>query len=143
MPAPYTARCGCGAVTATIKGEPLAVRQCWCRQCQQAAAGSPTNNAMFLVADIELSGELGCHSGPAASGNTLRQFFCKACGNPIYGQSSARPHIVSLRLGFLDVGHGLRPQAAIWLDDAPEWAQIDPAMERFDRQPPPPPQPGN
>lgn len=138
MPAPYTGRCGCGSVTATISGEPVGVRQCWCRQCQQIAAGGPTNNAMFLTADVEMAGALGQHSGPAASGNTLHQFFCPGCGAAVYGQSSARPHLMSLRLGFLDAGHGLRPSAAIWLDDAPDWAQIDPAMERFERQPPAP-----
>ena len=139
MTAPYTARCACGSVGATVRGEPLGVRQCWCRQCQQIAAGGPTNNAMFLAADVELTGELGCHSGPAASGNILRQYFCARCGVPVYGQSSARLHLMSLRLGFLDEGHGLAPSAAIWLDDAPDWARIDPAMEKFERQPPPPP----
>ena len=138
MPAPYTARCACGAVTATIDGEPIAVRQCWCRQCQQAASGGPTNNATFLVAEWEMSGDLASHRTPAASGNTLIQYFCPKCGTPVMGQSSARMHMASVRLGFLDEGHGLKPAAAIWLDDAPDWAQIDPALERFDRQPPAP-----
>jgi hypothetical protein len=134
----YTGRCACGSVTATITGEPLGVRQCWCRQCQQAAAGGPTNNAMFLTADVDMTGELGSHSTPAASGNTLTQFFCPKCGTPVYGQSSARTNMRSIRLGFLDEGHGLRPDTAIWLEDAPDWAVIDPELEHFDRQPPPP-----
>jgi hypothetical protein len=115
------------------------VRQCWCRQCQQTAAGGPTNNAMFLFADIELTGDLGERQTPAASGNTLSQFFCPACGTPVYGQSSARRHMGSFRLGFLDEGHGLRPDTVIWTDDAPDWAVIDPALEQYPRQPPPPP----
>ena len=139
MPAPYTGRCGCGAVTATIPSEPLGVRQCWCRQCQQAAAGGPTNNAMFRMEGVELTGALGERKTAAASGNTLSQFFCPACGTPVYGQSSARRHMASFRLGFLDEGHGLRPDAAIWLDDAPDWAVIDPELTQIRRQPDPPP----
>jgi hypothetical protein len=135
----YTGRCACGSVSATIRGEPIAVRQCWCRQCQQAAAGGPTNNAMFLTADVDMTGELATHSGPAASGNTLIQYFCPRCGTGVFGQSSARTHMRSIRLGFLDEGHGLRPQAVIWTDDAPDWAVIDPALEQHLRQPPPPP----
>jgi hypothetical protein len=74
----------------------------------------------------------------AASGNTISQAFCASCGTPVLGMSSARPHFRTFRLGFLDAGHDLRPQMAIWLEDAPAWAVIDPALERFERQPPPP-----
>ncbi|MBW8785181.1 MAG: GFA family protein [Novosphingobium sp.] len=139
MGAPYTARCACGSVTATIRGEPVGVRQCWCRQCQQISAGGATTNAMFRVADIELNGELATHGYLADSGNTLTQSFCPTCGTAVMGRSSARPHLRTLRFGFLDEGHGLAPTAAIWLDEAPPWATIDPALERFDRQPPAPP----
>ena len=44
-----------------------------------------------------------------------------------------------MRLGALDAGHGLKPDAAIWTEDAPQWAMIDPALEQWPRQPPPPP----
>ena len=131
-----TGRCACGAVTARIEGEPLAVRQCWCRQCQQAAAGGPTHNAMFNTADVEIEGELATHAYLAASGNTLTHSFCPKCATQVYAQSSARPQFRTIRLGFLDPGHDLRPQMAIWLDDAPEWAVIDPDIEHFSRQPP-------
>lgn len=137
----YTGRCACGAVTAIITGEPVGVRQCWCRQCQQAAAGGPTNNAMFLTADIEMTGELGRFQTPAASGNTLNQYFCPECGTHVYGQSSARTHMKSIRLGFLDKDHGLKPDMIIWTADAPDWAVLDPALEQVARQPAPPPTP--
>jgi hypothetical protein len=134
-----TGRCACGAVTATIAGEPAAVRQCWCRQCQQTASGGPTHNAMFNTANVDLSGELASHSYVAASGNTLTHYFCPKCGTQVYAQSSARPQFRTVRLGFLEPGHGLRPQMAIWLDEAPEWAQIDPGIAQYPGQPPAPP----
>lgn len=142
MGAPYSAHCACGAVTATITGEPVAVRECWCRQCQQIAAGGPTRNAMFRVEDITLVGKLAAHEYTAASGNRLTQYFCPSCGVDIMGQSSARPQFRTLRLGFLDARHGLAPTMAIWISDAPPYAAIDPRLERFDHQPPAPaPQP--
>lgn len=135
----YTGRCACGTVTVEISGEPIGTRQCWCRQCQQIAAGGPTNNAIFKAEDVALAGDLASSTWKAESGNTLTFHFCPSCGTQVYGQSSARPHLVTVRLGVLDVGHGLRPGAVIWTDDAPEWAVFDPALERFPRQPPPPP----
>lgn len=146
MPAPYTGRCSCGQVTAKINGEPLAVRQCWCRQCQKLTGGSATSNALFQLKDIELSGELAASRYKAASGNDYAQLFCPQCGNPVMGDSSGRPHARVIRLGFLDEGHGLTPTAAIWLSDAPAWAPIPQGAERFDGQaptPPPPAQTGN
>lgn len=134
----YSGRCACGAVTATIAGEPLGIRLCWCRQCQQIAAGGATSNAVFESAGMEITGKLASHSFTAASGNTLTQYFCPDCATPVYGQSSARMHLRSLRLGFLDEPHGLRPDAIIWASEAPAWAMLDPALEQYPQQAPPP-----
>ena len=137
----YTGRCACGQVTLSVCGDPVGTRQCWCRQCQQIAAGGPTHNAIFQSSEVAISGELATHAYSAASGNTLTQWFCPSCGSPVFCQSSARPHLKTVRFGTLDEPHGLRPQIAIWTDDAPEWAVIDPGMEQFPQQPPAPPSP--
>lgn len=136
---PYTGRCSCGKVTLAIAGEPVQTRQCWCRQCQQIAAGGPTHNAIFKTEDVVVAGDLASNGYIAASGNQLTHSFCPSCGTQIYGQSSARPHLRTVRFGAIDAPHGLHPQVAIWLDDAPDWALIDPTMEQFPQQPPAPP----
>ena len=139
MTKPYTGQCNCGAVTVTIDAEPIGTRQCWCRQCQKIAGGGATHNAMFPTAAVTITGERAETSYVAASGNTLTHEFCPSCGSHVLGRSSARPQFRTIRFGMLDEGHGLRPQVAIWTDEAPEWAVIDPAMERWPQQPPPPP----
>jgi hypothetical protein len=135
----YSGQCQCGAVSATIAGEPIAVRQCWCRQCQQVAGGAATNNAIFATDAVTMTGTLATHSYTAASGNVLTHSYCDACGTPVMAQVSARPQFRTIRLGFLEPGHGLAPQAAIWTSEGPPWAAIDPGLERFATQPPPPP----
>ncbi|VWX51530.1 GFA family protein [Novosphingobium sp. 9U] len=138
MTAPYTGRCNCGGVTVAIDAEPVTTRQCWCRQCQKIAAGGPTNNAIFPLEAITIAGARAQSSYVAASGNTLTHEFCATCGSHVLAHSSARPHLRTIRMGMLNEGHGLAPAAAIWLDDAPAWAHIDPALERWDQQPPAP-----
>lgn len=135
----YTGGCACGQVTLAMTGEPVLVRQCWCRQCRRIAAGGPANNAAFKTEDVAISGTLGSHAYVAASGNTLTQWFCPACGTPLAAQSSARPHLLTVRFGAITEPHGLKPTTAIWTDDAPEWAVVDPEMEQFPQQPPAPP----
>lgn len=138
----FTGKCACGSVTLVVSADaPLATRQCWCRQCQQIAAGGPTNNAIFKADDVALSGPVAHAAWTAASGNTLTFHFCPSCGTQIYAQSSARPHLKTVRFGMLDPGHGLRPEAVIWTSDAPDWAQIDPGLESWPQQPPVPPPP--
>ena len=131
-------QCQCGKVRAVITGTPVQVRQCWCRHCQQVAAGGPTLNAIFRADEISMSGDLSRHSYTAASGNSLTQSYCGSCGTPVMAQSSARPEFAAIRLGFLDSTDGLAPQMAIWTEEAPAWATIDERLEQFPRQPPPP-----
>jgi hypothetical protein len=134
----YTGRCACGAVTARIEAEPIRVSQCWCRQCQYAAAGGGTNNAVFPADAVKVEGRLAERRYVADSGNTVVQSFCPECGTPVLGYSAAREQIRVFKLGFLDEGHGLRPTAAIWTSQAPEWATIDPALEQHAGQANPP-----
>lgn len=138
----YTGRCNCGAVTLSIEGEPVATRQCWCRQCQRIAAGGPTNNAMFPTDAVTVTGERAESAYVAASGNVLTQEFCPRCGTPVLARSSARPQFRTIRLGMLDEGHGLSPAVAIWLDDAPPYATVAEGMEAWPGQPPAPVTPG-
>lgn len=121
-----------------IAAEPVATRQCWCRQCQQIASGGPTHNAIFKTDDVAVTGALSSSTWPAASGNTLTFSFCPACGTQVCGQSSARPHLTVVRFGVIDEPHGLKPEMVIWTDDAPAWAVIDPALESWPQQPPVP-----
>lgn len=139
MAAPYSGSCNCGAIKATIDVEPMWVRQCWCIQCQKAAAGSATNNALFATKALDIAGDVAWRGYTAASGNSIEHGFCPSCGTPIFSRNSSRQGAWVVRLGFLDGDHGLKPGAAIWLDEAPEWALIDPSLEQFAGQPPLPP----
>lgn len=134
----YTGRCVCGSVRVAINGEAIATRQCWCRQCQHIAAGGATNNAIFHGEDVRIAGILAHSTWPAASGNALTHYFCPSCGTQIYAQTSARPHLKTVRLGIIDAPHDLAPQAIIWIDEAPAWAQFDSDLDQWPRQPPPP-----
>ena len=138
MAAPYTGRCNCGALSVRIDAEPVATRQCWCRQCQKVATGGPANNAMFAAEAVHIEGDYAENPYVAASGNTIFHAFCPRCGTPLFSRAEVRPQFRTIRFGMLDEGHGLRPAAAIWTEEAPAWAVIDPALERFERQPPPP-----
>lgn len=136
-----TGGCLCKAVRFTASAAPIAVRQCWCRDCQYWAAGSATVNAVFEAAAVSIEGKLSTFVSQAASGNTMTRGFCSACGTPVTSASNARPHLVILRVGTFDDPAIAAPAMNIWTTSAPHWAHLDPELPSTPQQPPAPPAP--
>lgn len=137
-----TGRCLCGAVSFTLTADPLAVRICWCRDCQHVAANGTVNLHVPAEA-LSVSGTLVAHTKSADSGNLVTREFCPTCGTHILAHSSARPHLRVLRAGNLDDPSSVHPDMNIWAASAPGWACLDPALARAEQQAAaPPPAPG-
>ena len=132
--------CLCGAVRYRLTADPVAVRVCWCRDCQRLAANG-TVNLMVASDAVQVEGATGEHFSDADSGNRMRRRFCPTCGSSMFANSSARPQFTVVRAGTLDDPSSVKPTANIWAASAPAWACMDPALERFERQPAPPPSP--
>ena len=132
-----TGRCLCGAVKFTLAGEPVAVRICWCRDCQYFAAGAGTVNAVFRVEGFEITGETRDYASRADSGNRMHRRFCPVCGTPMFSQAEARPELIIARAGTLDDPEAITPSATIWTASAPSWACIAEDLPRTEGQPPP------
>lgn len=131
-------RCLCGAVTFSLDSEPLAARVCWCRDCQHLAANG-TVNLLVSADSLKVEGTLAEFHKPADSGNQITRQFCPACGSHLFALSSARPQFRVVRAGNLDEPSSIRPTQNIWSASAPEWACLNPALERVEQQPLPPP----
>jgi hypothetical protein len=134
---PITGGCLCRKVRFEITAAPIAMRLCWCRDCQYFAAGNATVNVVFPSDALKVEGELTDFVSIADSGSRMHRRFCPRCGTPVFSAAEARPHLVIVRNGALDETELLNPSATIWTDSAPEWAWIDEAHPRFTGQPPP------
>lgn len=132
-----TGRCLCGAVTYRLSADPVAVRVCWCRECQRIASNG-TVNALTRSDTLSVQGTLSEYTRTADSGNPIRLRFCPSCGTQLFSNSSARPQFTVVRTGTLDDPSSLPPTANIWSRSAPAWACLDPALERVEQQPLPP-----
>ena len=131
-----TGQCLCGAVGYTLAAEPLAVRVCWCRDCQHLAANG-TVNMLVPAAGLSHTGTLSEHTTVADSGNSVTRQFCPSCGTHLFARSSARPEFRVVRAGTLEDPSSIRPGMNIWANSAPAWACLDPSIERIERQPVP------
>jgi hypothetical protein len=134
---PITGGCLCKAVRYSVSTQPLAIRQCWCRDCQYWAAGLASVNLIFAADALALTGSLTKFVSVADSGNRMTRGFCPTCGTPVTSVSDARPELVIVRAGTLDDTSMTRPSLAIWTDSAPAWAHHNPELPTTPRQPPP------
>lgn len=133
----YTGRCLCGAVSFAFSAEPMAVRICWCRDCQHLA-GNGTVNLTVPAESLTVSGAVAEHVKTADSGNQLTRQFCPTCGTHLFGLSSGRPHLRVVRVGNLDDPSSVTPTINIWTDSAPAWACLDASLDNVPGQPQPP-----
>jgi hypothetical protein len=129
--------CLCGGVRYEVSAQPITTRLCWCHLCQKIAAGNATVNACFSSAAVRIEGELRDYISVADSGNVMHRRFCPNCGIHLFSSGESRPHLVFIRVGTLEDASAVKPAATIWVSQAPTWAQIDPSLPKFDRQPPP------
>jgi hypothetical protein len=136
-PRRITGGCLCRRVRYEISAAPIAMRLCWCRDCQYFASGSATVNVVFPSAALSVEGELRDYQSAADSGNQMHRRFCPQCGTHIFSAAESRPHLVIVRNGTLDDTALLTPGATIWTASAPEWAWIDEALPQYEGQPPP------
>jgi hypothetical protein len=132
-----TGGCLCRQVRFEIAAAPIAMRLCWCRDCQYFAAGNATVNVVFPSGALQVQGALTDYVSIADSGSRMHRRFCPSCGTPVFSESESRPHLVIVRNGALDETGLLNPSATIWTDSAPDWAWIDETHPRFPSQPPP------
>jgi hypothetical protein len=133
-------QCLCGAVRFTLTADPLAVRVCWCKDCQHLAANG-TVNMLVPAAALSVSGVVADHTARADSGNAVTRQFCPTCGTHLFAKSDARPQVRVVRVGNLEDPSSVQPTANIWSTSAPAWACLDSGLEQVERQPIPPAQP--
>jgi hypothetical protein len=139
MSHPVTGRCFCKRVRFQADHPPVAVRACWCRDCQYLSAGNASVNAILRTEGFACTGDLGEYVSQSDSGNRMRRRFCRNCGTPLFSESASRPHLIIVRVGALDDPEIARPTGVIWSASAPDWGWGLAELPRTEGQPPPVP----
>lgn len=136
MPKPYTGGCACRALRYEVSGEPVAMVECQCRQCQRESGAGHTSNLTFHGATVRLEGKASIWDTVGDGGTRKRSGFCPTCGAPVYLAFPDMPDLFVIRAASLDEPERYQPQIATWTTAAQPWDRIDPALQRFERMPP-------
>jgi hypothetical protein len=125
--------CGCGAVRYRLNDEPIFVNNCHCTICQRQTGTGSAVNAFIESERLELlSGELTRHEMKTGSGGNQVVVRCARCGTPVWshyprmGEKGA-----AVRVGTLDDASAVRPDAAIYAANKPDWAPLPEGVPQF------------
>ena len=136
MSKPYTGGCACGAIRYDIAGEPLAMNDCQCRDCQRKSGTGHGSYLTFPRAGVTLSGQ-GTHWDIVGdSGNVKTRGFCPVCGSPVYLTFAAMPEVFTVHAASLDDPGRYQPTMLTYTVRGHAWDHVDPALQRFERMPP-------
>ena len=138
MSEPYTGGCACGAIRYDVRGEPIVMNQCQCRQCQRDSGTGHGAHLTFCGAEVMLTGEATEWSVTGEQGTRKRRGFCPTCGAPVYVRFPDMPELFVVSAASLDDPARFKPQMVMWTAAGHAWDRINPDLPRFEKLPPPP-----
>jgi len=125
-----TARCLCGAIRVTIRGELDDIAACHCSQCRR---WSGHVWAAVPVSDDRLQIEGQEHVRWFKSSDQAERGFCDTCGSSIFWRAFGRGE-TDVALGCIEPPTGLRLQRHIWVGDKGDYYEIADGVPQEDRQ---------
>jgi hypothetical protein len=134
----YIGGCACGAIRYEVSGEPIAMLDCQCRQCQRESGTGHASHLTFKNVAPRLSGKPSLWRMQGDQGITKERAFCPQCGCPVYMTFPDMPDYFVIRAASLDDPSLYRPQFATWTAAAQPWDRVGGDIATFDKMPPPP-----
>ncbi len=127
--------CACGAVRYRVRGEPINVNNCYCRQCQCQTGSTSVVNAFFEVERLVLlSGELSEHTLKGGSGGPHIIRRCVACGTALFSHYPRFARLgVGVRVGTFDDSAAFVPDAVVFAGERMPWVVLPEGIPAFEK----------
>jgi hypothetical protein len=113
-----SARCNCGAVRITTRGELLRVAICHCTVCRREGGGAFAVIPIWRDGDVTIEGETASWTA-----TTDARHFCPVCGSTMFSVAPGSGEI-EVRLGAFDPGSGLVPAYENWVVHREPWLPV-------------------
>ena len=122
----YTGACMCGAVRYDVSGELDDPHLCHCGMCQRQS-GHCVAGAGARRSELTISGEQNVTWFQSSS--IARRGFCKICGSKLFWDDGGE--WVGLNMGSLDQPTGLKLDRHIFVEDKPDYYEIEDKLPQF------------
>ena len=128
------AQCGCGALTATVSGDPVTVYGCSCVACQRKSGSAFTYAAMFPSAAVTVTGERKTWRYTGNSGRWIENFFCPTCGVAVGFLSEGMPELTGISVGCFADPDFAPPLQLYWASRRHRWLTFHNDLKLLDTQ---------
>ena len=125
-----TAACACGALTATLGGDPLGVAVCHCDACRVRSGSAFSWNARYRAEDVAIEGAVQTFARTGDDGGTITQSFCPTCGVTVCYTNSGRAGVM-IPVGVLPRGAQPDPALSVYHDRCPDWVRLSDDLTRL------------
>ena len=132
-----TGGCQCGEVRYEVRGKPVDLYVCHCRECRKQSSSAFGISLLVRAADfILLSGALRIWTRPAAVAGSIDCAFCPNCGSRVLHGNADTDDIVSVKGGSLDTPLDLSNAKHIWISRKLPGVVIPDHVETHPEEPP-------
>ena len=123
------AKCSCGQLSATIKGEPLRISVCHCLACQRRTGSVFGAQALFPASAVSISGTLTEYTrfGDEGIGITFR--FCPHCGATVFYTMADEAHLMVIPVGAFADPNFPQPAVSVYEERMHVWVQLPAGVE--------------
>jgi len=128
------AQCGCGALTATVGGDPVTVYGCSCAACQRKSGSAFTYAAMFPSAAVTVTGARKTWRYAGDSGRWIENFFCPTCGVAVGFLSEGMPELTGISVGCFADPDFAPPLRLYWASRRHRWLTFHNDLTLLDTQ---------
>ena len=122
-----TARCGCGALSATCEGEPARRSLCHCLSCQRRTGSAFSLNSTWPEARVTIEGESRVYERIGDEGHWGRSHFCPICGTTLFWRIERAPGFVYVAVGCFADPAFPEPEIAVFSERGRPWIRFETA----------------
>jgi hypothetical protein len=129
-----TARCACGGLTVTARGEPLDVYLCSCTDCQRGTGSAFSYAALFPEPVVTITGERRQYTQCADSGRVVDSYFCPTCGTAVAFRAEGLPGMLGVPVGCFADANFARPSKLFWASRRHHWLELPDTIALIETQ---------
>ena len=132
MPDVLKGGCACGRLRYRMRGAPMFVHCCHCKDCQRQTGTAFVLNALIEADRIELeSGSPTPYTMPTDSGRPHTVFRCPDCGTAVWSEYGGLKTLRFIRVGTLDDPTELPTDVHIYIRSKLPWITLPEGVPAF------------